>query len=93
MTYRDQLNPTGVKIDGVPGEQDGQPDDSIDKATPADVPSGQYLWQQVTAQGTATTLVSADSSVEPGGIFNGFAGYYLDDSTPTGSSEGSAAVT
>ncbi len=89
MTYRDQLNPTGVKIDGVPGEQDGQPfDDSIDKATPADVPSGQYLWQQVTgAQGTATTLVSADSSVEPGGIFNGFAGYYLDDSTPTGSSE------
>ncbi len=89
MTYRDQKNQTGVTIDGVPGEVGGQPgDDSINLFENNDFQDGTYVWQQVSGeQGTTTTMATADSSATPETFpsFQGFTGYYLDDSTPTNS--------
>lgn len=87
MTYRDQKNQTGVTIDGVPGEVNGQPgDDSIDLFEHSDFVNGTYAWQQVSGnQGTTTTLATAEASATPETFpaFDGYKGYYLDDSTPT----------
>ncbi|MCB0857903.1 MAG: hypothetical protein KDB57_07270 [Solirubrobacterales bacterium] len=87
MTYRDQKNLTGVTIDGVPGQVNGQPgDDSIDLFDHEDFSDGTYAWQQVSGdKGTTTTLATAESSATPETFpaFKGFKGYYLDDSTPT----------
>lgn len=80
MKYRDQKNTAGVDIDGVP--------DVLDGATMADFENGQYLWQQVSgSKGTATTMVSAESSATPGNPTNfGFKSYYLDKENPSTSS-------
>ncbi|HRV59108.1 MAG: hypothetical protein KDB54_12450 [Solirubrobacterales bacterium] len=79
MTYRDQLNTGGVTVDGSP--------DAINSPAPGDVEDGQYFWQQLSgSQGSVTTLVSAQASVIDGDN-PPYAGYYLDDVTPTGSKE------
>lgn len=82
MTYRDEKNQAGFAVDGNP--------DTPVPATMADFENGKYLWQQVSGpQGTATTLVTANSSATPEKFpsFLGFKGYYLDDTTPVGPKE------
>ncbi|MBN8866209.1 MAG: hypothetical protein J0H98_01525 [Solirubrobacterales bacterium] len=79
MTYRDQLNRSGVAVDGSP--------DSLAKPGADGIGSGNLFWQQVTgAQGSATTLVSATASVIDGDN-PPFVAYYLDDQNPDGPGE------
>lgn len=78
MVYRDEKNPEGMTIDGEP-ESPVPPD-------PEDLEDGNYVWQQVAGnKGSFTTMVAARTAglTESDRTFFDFAGYYLDDSTPS----------
>ncbi len=76
MIYRDLNNQAGVTVDGNP--------DTLTPTTSADISNGAYGWQQLSGpQGTATTVVGADTDIPNANFGN----YYLDDSTPTAPNE------
>ena len=71
MTYRNQLNPGGVTIDGVP--------DSPVPGLPDNVLSGEPMWEQVSGeQGSLDVITQMETDVNGLGITS----YYLDDSVP-----------
>ncbi|MFA9400887.1 MAG: hypothetical protein ACERKT_07235 [Acidobacteriota bacterium] len=76
MTYRNELNPVGVTIDGVP--------DALAAGLPGGITSGTSTWEQVTGpQGSVDVITNMQSDIEGLGLTN----YYLDDSTPSGGAE------
>lgn len=76
MTYRNFRNPAGVTVDGNP--------DTLTPATTADFQPGMVAWESLDGpQGAVSTLTSVDTDIDP----PNFGSYYLDDSTPTASSE------
>lgn len=76
MTYRNFKNPDGVTVDGNP--------DVLTPATTSDFQPGMVAWESLDGpQGAVSTLTSVETDIDP----PNFGSYYLDDSTPTGSSE------
>lgn len=76
MTYRNQLNPSGVTIDGVP--------DVLVPGVPADVPEGASAWEQVSGpQGSVDVVTNLKTDIEGLGVTS----YYLDNAAPGGGAE------
>lgn len=71
MIYRDEKNPGGVTVDGMP--------DTLVPTTSADVANGSYSWQQLSGQqGAVSTVVGADTDIPN----PNFGNYYLDEMNP-----------
>jgi len=77
MTYRNELNPAGVTIDGVP-------DPSLVPGVPSDIATDGSTWEQVTgSQGTLNVVTSIRTDAPN----LRYGSYYLDDKTPGTGSE------
>ena len=72
MTYRNELNPNGVTVDGVP--------DAVTPGVPDDVTSGGYAWEQMSGkQGTVSVVTSMIQDFDDISVTN----YYLDQKSPS----------
>ncbi|MCB0829096.1 MAG: hypothetical protein KDB62_09845, partial [Solirubrobacterales bacterium] len=76
MTYRNQLNPGGVTIDGIP--------DPVTPGVPAAVPDAASAWEQVSGpQGSIDIVTTLRTDIQGLGVTS----YYLDNASPGGGAE------